>query len=129
VARFRLTRPAEAKIEEALAYSLSHYGSDAARRYRALIFQAMRDLATQWQILLRRGQARRRDGLLIYPLRASRRNVPRAIGQVANPRGFIVGRIDHDGALVVLTLVGEGMLDANIAREARASGDDDKRRD
>ena len=105
---------------------MTHYGSDAASRYRALIVQAMRDLARQWQTLLRRGQAKTRDGLLIYPVRASRRNVPRAVGIVGNPRGLLVGRIDDDGTLIVLTFVGERMSDASILREARGRTADDE---
>lgn len=126
MARYRLTRPAEAKIEETLAYSLSHYGAATAARYRALIYQAIHDLAANWETLIRRGLARSRDGLLVYPLRASRRNVPRSAGMVGNPRGLIVGRIDEEGRLVVLTFVGEGMLDENVAREARASEAEDE---
>jgi hypothetical protein len=52
--------------------------------------------------------------------------VPPSIGIVGKPRGFIVGRIDKDGALAVLTFVAEGMLDANVQREARASEADGK---
>ncbi len=126
MARYRISKPAEAKIEESLAYSLNHFGDAAATRYRALIYQAVQDLAANWATLLRRGQAKIRDGLLVYQLRVSRRNVPRSIGMVGKPRGFIVGRIDDDGALLVLTFVGEGMLDANVQREARASEAEDK---
>ena len=125
MAHYRLSKPAEAKIEESLTYSLDHFGTAGATRYRALIFQAMQDLAANWATLLTRGQAKVRDGLLVYPLRASRRNVPRSVGMVGKPRGFIVGRIDEDGALVVLTFVGEGMLGANVEREARASEAED----
>jgi hypothetical protein len=88
----------------------------------------MQDLAVNWATLLKRGQAETRDGLLVYPLRLSRRNVPRSIGMVGKPRGFIVGRIDAEGVLLVLTFVGEGMLDANVEREARASEAEDKKR-
>ena len=127
MARYRLVRPAEAKIEAALSYSLAHYGRDAAARYQALIYQAISDLATNLPTLLQRGIAKARDGLIIYPLRASRRNVPGAIGMVGNPRGFIVGRLDDTGVLLVLTFVGEGMLDANVVKDARASEAEDKR--
>ncbi len=46
---------------------------------------------------------------------------------VGKPRGFIVGRIDAEGASVVLTFVGEGMLDSNVEREARASEAEDQK--
>lgn len=126
MARYRLTRPAGAKIEAALSYSVTHYGSDPAARYQALIYQAISDLATNLPTLLRRGLAKSRDGLIVYPLRASRGNVPRTVGLVGNPRGLIVGRMDDRGVLLVLTFVGEGMLDANVMREARASDADDR---
>jgi plasmid stabilization system protein ParE len=126
MARYRLSKPADTKIEESLAYSLEHFGTAGAARYRALIGQAIRDLAANWATLLKRGQAKMRDGLLVYPLRASRRNVPGSVGMVGKPRGFIVGRIDAEGVLLVLTFVGEGMLDASVEREARASESEDK---
>lgn len=127
MARYRLSKPAEAKIEQSLAYSLSRFGSAGATQYRALIYQAIQDLAANWATLVKRGQAKTKDGLLVYPLRASRRNVPRSVGMVGKPRGFIVGRIDAEGALVVLTFVGEGMLDSNVEREARASEAEDQK--
>lgn len=92
------------------------------------MFQAIRDLAADWQTLLRRGLARRRDGLIVYPLRASRRHVPRSIGMIGNPRGSIVGRIDKNGMLVILTFVGEGMLDKKVVREAGANEAEDAKR-
>jgi plasmid stabilization system protein ParE len=114
VVRYRISRPAEAKIEESLAYALHHFGIAGAARYRALIYQAFQDLAANWATLLRSGQAKAGDGLLVYPLRMSRRNVPRSIAMVGKPRGFIVGRVDEDGVLVVLGFVGEGMRDADV---------------
>lgn len=127
MARYRLSKPAEVKIEASLAYSLRHFGIAGADRYRALIYQAIQDLAANWTTLVKRGQAKVRDGLLVYPLRASRRNVPRSIGMVGDPRGSIVARIDAEGVLVVLAFVGDGMLDANIGREARTSEAGDKK--
>ena len=126
MARYRFSKPAEAKIEESLAYSFHHFGTAGADQYRPLIYQAIQDLAANWAALLKRGQAKVRDGLLVYPLRASRRNVPRSIGMVGKPRGFIVGRIDAEGVLLVLTFVGEGMLGANVEREAHASEAEDQ---
>ena len=125
MAHYRLSKPAEAKIEESLATP-----APLRRRWRGPVPGPhlpgdpgpCRELGDAAEA--RAGQYQ--GWPAVYPLRVSRRNVPRSIGMVGKPRGFIVGRIDAEGVLLVLTFVGEGMLDANVEREARTSEAEDK---
>ena len=64
--RIRHTLWADGAIERTLAWSLLHYGDEAASRYAALIRQAERDLADDPS---RPGTRLLADGVIAYSLR------------------------------------------------------------
>jgi toxin ParE1/3/4 len=95
-----LSRIALADIREALKWSEQTFGRRAAARYRALLKQAIRDIATDPE---RPGSKERPElsrGARTYHLRFSRERA-RASGSVRTPRHFLLYRRRDDGAIEV----------------------------
>jgi toxin ParE1/3/4 len=87
-------------IREALKWSEDRFGRRTAARYRALLKQALHDIADD---PLRPGSTERPElssGARTYHLRFSRDRA-RASGAVKNPRHFLVYRRRGEGAIEV----------------------------
>lgn len=110
MAEFRLSSFAEAQIEDILATSETLWGVPARERYATLLITAMQDVAADPATPLVRWQPVRRMRLGLYHLIHSRRNVPGAIGRVAEPRHLLVLRIGQEGIVDILAVVHERML-------------------
>lgn len=85
-----LTPTARNDIREALIWSEERFGKSAATRYRTLISQALRDLATDPALpgSLDRNELAR--GVRTYHLSFSRHHVHDASGMVHRPRNLLV---------------------------------------
>jgi toxin ParE1/3/4 len=98
--RVILAPAARRDIREALKWSEEKFGSRAAQRYRALLKQALRDIAADPE---RPGSTERPElssGARTYHLRFSRDRA-RATGAVKNPRHFLLYRRSDGGVIEV----------------------------
>ena len=89
----RLSRDAEQDILEILAHSEENFGDVARRRYEALLFVAMNDIATDPERLGSWPRPEIADSIRSYHLVQSRNRVPSGIGLVQRPRHFLLYRI------------------------------------
>ncbi len=95
-----LAPAARRDIREALKWSEEKFGSRAAQRYRALLKQALRDIAANPE---RPGSTERPElssDARTYHLRFSRDRA-RATGAVKNPRHFLLYRRSDEGVIEV----------------------------
>lgn len=100
-----LTPTARNDIREALIWSEERFGQSAATRYRNLISQALRDLATD---PTRPGSLDRSElarGVRTYHLSFSRRHARDASGIVHRPRHFLVFTLRNESTLDILRLL------------------------
>ena len=88
--RSRLSKEAEADLEELLAWSEAQFGQGAAMRYAELIAQALQDLASDPFRPNARNLSALQPSLFSYHLAQSRNRVPGA--RVRTPRHFILYR-------------------------------------
>ena len=95
-----LAPAARRDVREALKWSEEKFGSRAAQRYRALLKQALRDIAADPE---RPGWMERPElstGARTYHLRFSRDRA-RVSGPVRNPRHFLLYRRNDEGVIEV----------------------------
>lgn len=76
MARFRLSRLAEADLAYILATSTERWGADAARRYAALLAAAMRKVAADPQAPATRARSELRPGIRSFHIRHARADMP-----------------------------------------------------
>ncbi len=98
--RIILAPVARRDIREALRWSEERFGSRAAQRYRALLKQALRDIAADPE---RPGSTERPElstGARTYHVRFSRDRA-RASGAVKNPRHLLLYRRSDEGVIEV----------------------------
>jgi toxin ParE1/3/4 len=100
--RFRvvLAPLAKADIRDVLDWSVKNFGVRAARRYKDLLQQALKDIGDD----PRRAGFQQRDelapGILVYHLRLSRDRTKSSLGLVHNPRHFLIYRCREDRLMV-----------------------------
>jgi toxin ParE1/3/4 len=91
-----LAPAAQRDIRDALKWSVEKFGARAAVRYRALLKQALRDIAADSE---RPGSEKRPElaaGVRAFHLRFSRNRGRTALGIVQNPRHFVIYRCRPD---------------------------------
>lgn len=76
MARFRLSRLAEADLAYILATSAERWGTDAARRYATLLAAAMRKVAADPQAPATRARSELRPGVRSFHIRHARADMP-----------------------------------------------------
>jgi toxin ParE1/3/4 len=113
---FRLSRPAEAELDDILDWSESRFHEVGRQRYAALLVQAMQDLADdphrdgiQWI-----GTLGTRVG--VYHAWHSRNQVPSPAERVHEPRHSVVFRVAEDGVVDILGFVHDTMLRGRALR-------------
>jgi toxin ParE1/3/4 len=106
LASFRLSGPARLEVVKILKSSASQFGTEAARRYRALIEQAVADLVDEPDRL----GVKHVDGLLHYHLRHSQNRI--AGGRVRAPRHVLVCKIQVD--ILVVLAVGHDAMEEGL---------------
>jgi toxin ParE1/3/4 len=87
-----LSPSAKADLREVLEWTLEKFGLRAAKRYRALLKQALVDIAENPE---RPGSQERPElgqGVFVYHVRLSRKRAQSRFGPVGNPRHFAVYR-------------------------------------
>lgn len=105
MARYRLTRAAQADIVSILAWSHERFGEEARKRYETLIATAIRDAAGRNDEVGMTARAELGDGVFSWHLAQSRTRSPG--GAVHRPRHFLICRRDGD-----LLVVGRVLHDA-----------------
>ncbi|WP_181168816.1 type II toxin-antitoxin system RelE/ParE family toxin [Mesorhizobium sp. B2-4-17] len=110
MAKYRLSTPAEAQIDEILDWSEQNFGELARERYAALLVAAMDDVAghPRQKTIFRKRLASGEVG--IYHIRHSRKHVPDPPGQVGDPRHILIFRIAKDGIIDILGFIHDNML-------------------
>jgi toxin ParE1/3/4 len=117
VGDYRLSGPAERKIQQILAASERDFGTLARERYAALLVKAMEDLAEEPSrsgVEHYRGLDRK---LGTYHIRYSRKRVSNPPGSVKNPRHLIVFQAGEDGIVDVLGVLHDHMLPRRALRK------------
>lgn len=107
---YRLAGPAEAQIDDILAWSQDRFGELARERYAALLVTAMEDVAADPQ---QAGVSWRRLGQIdvgLYHIGHSRGHVEEPPGRVGGPRHIVVFRVGPDGIVDILGFIHERML-------------------
>lgn len=102
--KIRYAAPAHQDIRDIEQWSRNNFGTPAARRYRALLRQAAKDLATD----PRRPGAQQNEsispGLWLYHLQFSRDRATTLTGVVKHPRHFIAYRITPHAVVILRVL-------------------------
>jgi len=121
--RIILAPAARRDIREALKWSEEKFGSRAAQRYRALLKQALRDIAVDPE---RPGSMERPElstGARTFHLRFSRDRA-RASGSVRNPRHFLLYRRNREGVIEVARVLHDARdLERHLPEEYRRKRD------
>lgn len=107
--RFILSPAAERDVRRTLEQSLEQFGDTAMSRYRALIVQAILDVADDPR---RVGSLKRPEVAAItrtYHITNSRDRVPKAAVRVKNPRHFLLDRVISDGKVEIGRVLHESM--------------------
>jgi toxin ParE1/3/4 len=112
-----LAPSAKADMRDVLDWSLEKFGLQAEKRYRALLKQALTDIANNPR---RPGFQERPDiaqDVLVYHLRFSRERAKSALGTVGDPRHFVVYRQrKHSNVIEVIRILHDGR---DLARHVR----------
>jgi len=104
----KIAATARRDIAKALRISENEFGLTARDRYKALIDQAIQDLAEDATRLGVRRIDEIREGYFIYHLKMSRGNV--AGDRVGKPRHFLLYRFEKEDTLIIARLLHERML-------------------
>lgn len=107
MALFRLSAAAEADIISLLAWTESHFGDAARRRYERLLIVALRDVGGDPERIGSQARPELGQGVRSYHLFHSRERARTADGIVRRPRHFLlyrragsdavgIGRVLHD---------------------------------
>jgi len=116
----RITGAARRDILAVMRWSLQEFGEQAARRYDALLAQALADIAADPE---RPGSQQRPDltkGVFVYHLRFSRQRARTPLGIVRHPRHFVVYR-RRDHVIEVLRVLHDARdLAQHLPQEYRA---------
>jgi toxin ParE1/3/4 len=117
MAGYRLSAAAQDDLLGLLAWTEAHHGTDARKRYQALIVIALRDIASRPD---RVGSVQRPElgqGVRSWHLRMSRDRVAASTGIVRRPRHFLVYR-SEPGQVLVGRVLHDSM---ELARHLNAS--------
>lgn len=106
---WRLSAEAVQDIIALLAYTVSHFGETARRRYEALLATTPRDIADEPERLGSIARPELGQGVRSYHLRYSRRRVPCNLGIVRRPRHLILYRVTDPRMVGIGRILHEGM--------------------
>ncbi len=110
-------------IESVLAWTDAHFGEKARLRYEALLIRAIWDIVGQPR---RAGSSSRPEitaSARTYHLINSRKRVGRGIGQVRQPRHFILYRLCADGTVEIGRVLHDSMdIARHLPKEYRSDG-------
>lgn len=98
MARYRLTRIAQADIVSILAWSHDQFGEEARKRYEALIATAIREASKRSDEVGGTIRPELGDGVFTWHLARSRTHS--SGGTVRRPRHFLICRLDGDVLVV-----------------------------
>jgi len=125
MAAYRLSKPAEAQIDEILAWSHEKFGEMTREQYAALLVQAMEDVAShpgRKPVLWKRAAS---GEVGVYHISQSRKHVGDPPGRVDEPRHYLVFRVGRDGIVDMLGFIHDSMLfDRALKRILSANRDD-----
>ena len=119
--RIILAPAARRDIREALKWSEEKFGSRAAERYRALLKQALRDVAADPERPGSRERPELSSGARTYHLSFGRGRA-RPAGAVKNPRHFVLYRRNDEGAVEVARVLHDACdLERHLPEDYRRS--------
>lgn len=107
MARFRLSSPAQADLEQILATSGERWGDDARRRYAALLVAAMRQVAADPEGPVTRNRKDLLPGIRSFHLRHARPD--RRADSVRQPVHVIYYRAVLQGIIEIVRVLHERM--------------------
>ena len=108
MARFRLSRPAQADLAQVLATSTERWGSETKGRYAALIAAAMKMVAAEPEGSATRDRPELQPGIRSFHIRHARSKV--AGEKVRKPVHVIYFRVVQPGLIEIVRLLHERML-------------------
>ncbi len=108
-------------IESILAWTHGHFGERARLRYEALLTRAIIDAADQPDRAGSAGRPEIAPSARTYHLACSRKRVARMIGQIRQPRHFILYRLRADGTVEIGRVLHDSMdLASHLPEEYRS---------
>jgi len=105
MARFRLSRPAQADIGKILSTSAERWGIDARRRYAALLSAAFRKLAANPEGPATRDRAELQSGIRSLHIRFANAGEP--VAKVRNPVHILYYRQAAPGLIEIVRVLHE----------------------
>ncbi|MCE5311289.1 MAG: type II toxin-antitoxin system RelE/ParE family toxin [Acidobacteriales bacterium] len=118
--RIVLAPSAGSGIREALTWSLERFGERAAERYRCLLKQALRDIASDPQHPGSRERPELGHGIRTYHLFFSRNRVRNGSGAFRRPRHFLVYRRRGEDLIDVIRVLHDARdLERHLPEEYR----------
>jgi toxin ParE1/3/4 len=124
MAEYRLSRPAEAQIDEILSWSHEKFGEMTRGRYAALLVRAMQDVADhprQRPVVWKRTAS---GEVGIYHISQSRKHVPNPPGRVGEPRHYLIFRVGRDEIVDILGFIHDSMLFDRALRRLLSANND-----
>lgn len=107
MARFRLSRPAQADLDKILTTSAERWGDDTSRRYAELLVAAMRKVAADPEGPVTQNRKEILSGIRSLHLRQVRRD--RRAGSVRQPVHVIYFRAIEPGVIEIVRVLHERM--------------------
>lgn len=107
MARFHLSGPAQADLQNILAISGERHGVDGRRRYAALVAAALREVASNSTGPLTRDRGDLFAGVRSFHIRYARGDVPGE--KVARPVHIIYYRATQPGVIEIIRVLHERM--------------------
>jgi toxin ParE1/3/4 len=107
--RFEIAPTAARDLEAILLWTYQEFGERAMERYKALLTQAIRDVAHDPQLAGSTGRPEIADSARTYHLIHSRHNVAAKLGRVKRPRHFLLYRIRQDGTVQIGRVLHDSM--------------------
>ena len=107
MARFRLSRPAQADLASVLAASAKQWGSEGKRRYAALLAAAMNKVAADPEGLTTRSRPELAPGIRSLHIRNARGEEPQ--GKVRKPVHVLYYRVLNLGLIEIVRVLHERM--------------------
>ena len=120
---FLIAPAAVEDIESILAWTDGQFGEKARLRYEALLTRAIMDVADQPERVGSSSRPEIAAAARTYHLSYSRKRVRGGIGQVRQPRHFILYRIRNNGTVEIGRVLHDSMdLESHLPEEYRSEG-------
>lgn len=106
---YLVTAAAQRDIESILPWTREHFGEEGKLRYKALLAQAVNDVAEDPGRAGTQVRSEIDSQAHTYHLWHRRRRVRRSLGGVKSPRHFLLFRVQDDGSVEIIRVLHDHM--------------------